>query len=106
MDFFVFPTEREGESLGLVAIEAMACGTPVIASNYAAPKYYVNKNNGLTFDKGNEFELYQKIAEANEIYLSDNLDVFHEGAIVTAGKFFTDNIRHNLSQIMGMEENN
>ena len=27
-DFLVFPTERKGESLGLVGLEAMACGTP------------------------------------------------------------------------------
>lgn len=49
-DAFVFPTKREGESLGLVAVEAMACGTPVIASDFAAPKYYVkNSINGYKF---------------------------------------------------------
>ena len=57
-DAFVFPTRREGESLGLVAIEAMACGTPVIASDFAAPKYYVcNDINGYKFEKGNSIEL-------------------------------------------------
>jgi len=49
-DAFVFPTRREGESLGLVAIEAMACGTPVISCDFAAPKYYVQDDyNGYKF---------------------------------------------------------
>lgn len=57
-DAFIFPTRREGESLGLVAIEAMACGTPVIASDFAAPKYYVqNEINGYKFDMNSPDEL-------------------------------------------------
>lgn len=60
LDIFVFPSTSE--SLGLVAIEAMACGTPVIASDYAAPKYYiVDHQNGLKFTKGNSEELADKI---------------------------------------------
>jgi len=40
LDLFVFPTRRGAEALGLVPIEAMACGVPVIASNrYAVPEY-------------------------------------------------------------------
>lgn len=55
---FIFPTERDGESLGLVAIEAMACGDIVIASDYGAPKYYIEHGvNGYKFEKGNFEEL-------------------------------------------------
>lgn len=57
-DAFVFPTRREGESLGLVAIEAMACGTPVISSNFAAPKYYIiDDYNGYKFQVDNADQL-------------------------------------------------
>jgi len=50
MDVFVFPTKLD-ESLGLVAIEAMACGLPVIASNKGALKEYIfNGLNGFLYD--------------------------------------------------------
>ena len=62
LSLFIFPTEREGESLGLVAIEAMSCAVPVIASDYAAPKYYIKElENGFKFQKGNVDELVAKI---------------------------------------------
>lgn len=64
LDAFIFPTERDGESLGLVAIEAMACGTPVIASDHAAPKYYVKDGvNGYKFTMGDENALYDTITK-------------------------------------------
>lgn len=65
LDYFVFPTERAGESLGLVALEAMACGTPVIASDYAAPAFYVNDGkNGYKYEKGNPRKLYEVMVNA------------------------------------------
>ncbi len=40
LDVFLFPTRRGAEALGLVPIEAMASGIPVVASNrYAVPEY-------------------------------------------------------------------
>ena len=33
IDVFCFPTTRKGESLGLVGLEAMACGAPIIGSS-------------------------------------------------------------------------
>ncbi|QAA82190.1 glycosyltransferase family 4 protein [Aequorivita sp. H23M31] len=58
MDVMVFPTKREAESLGLVGVEAMSCGTPVIGGNIAGPKTYINHNqNGLLFEPGNVSEL-------------------------------------------------
>lgn len=66
-DAFIFPTRREGESLGLVAIEAMACGTPVIASDFAAPKYYVQEDvNGYKFDMNSP----EKLADIMEKFIS------------------------------------
>lgn len=57
-DAFIFPTRREGESLGLVALESMACGTPVISSDFAAPSYYVkNGVNGYKFEVNNSHML-------------------------------------------------
>lgn len=67
ISLFCFPTEREGESLGLVALEALCCGTPVIASDFAAPKEYITDNyNGFKFTKGNSSDL----ADSIECYLN------------------------------------
>lgn len=49
-DLFVFPT-RLNESLGLVGLEAMACGTPVVASAIGGIKTYVKpERNGYLVD--------------------------------------------------------
>lgn len=41
LDLFLFPTRRDSESLGLVGLEAMACGTPVAAYSGAGPDTFV-----------------------------------------------------------------
>jgi len=56
----VFPTMLQ-ESFGLVGIEAMACGVPVIGSRIGAlPEYIRDGVNGLLFEPGNP----QALAEA------------------------------------------
>lgn len=52
-DLFVFPT-RLNESLGLVGLEAMACGTPVVASAIGGIKTYIKHGqNGYLVDVDN-----------------------------------------------------
>lgn len=61
---FIFPTRRLSESLGLVALEAMSCGLPVISSNIGAiPEYIENGKNGFLFKSGDINELTEKILE-------------------------------------------
>jgi glycosyltransferase involved in cell wall biosynthesis len=45
-DFFVMPSLYE--NLGMVYVEAMACGKPVIATNAGGPREIVNDNVGIT----------------------------------------------------------
>lgn len=66
MDVFVFPTQRE-ESLGLVGLEAMSCGIPVIGSNNAGLKDYINNNNGFLFDTGDVESLKDILVEFYEL---------------------------------------
>lgn len=83
MDYFVFPTKRLGESLGLVALEAMACGVPVIASDYAAPHYYINNHNGRKFEVDNAEDLYKQIIDI----LNSNRNNLKIGALETANRY-------------------
>jgi glycosyltransferase involved in cell wall biosynthesis len=60
LDIFVFPTTRE--SLGLVGLEAMACGVPVIGSRILPlEEYIVDGGNGFLFAPGNAQDLADKI---------------------------------------------
>ena len=64
IDFLVFPSELE-ESLGLVGLEAMACGTPVIGSRKGGmAEYIVPDVNGLAFLPGNAESLASAMKEA------------------------------------------
>lgn len=72
LDFLVFPSELE-ESLGLVGLESMACGTPVIGSlRGGMAEYVVDKFNGLSFEPGNTQSLVEAMTSAyqmpSEIY--------------------------------------
>ena len=100
MDIFIFPTEREGESLGLVALEAMACGTPVIASNYAAPgKYVVDGYNGFKFEVGNEYDLAEKICQFKFLTEKEKKDLI-EGAKETAALFSEENTLQSMKSVL------
>lgn len=60
-DVMIFPTMLY-ESLGLVGIEAMACGCPVIGSNIGClPEYIKDGITGFLFESGNSHELAERI---------------------------------------------
>lgn len=61
LDLFVFPTKLR-ESLGLVGLEAMACGVPVIGSRIGGLTDYIKENgNGFFFTPGKADELAHQI---------------------------------------------
>lgn len=97
-DLFVFPGRRS-ESLGLVAIEAMACGTPVIASDYAAPRYYVKDGfNGVKVPKGDSGAL----ADAMEALASNPIALrrLAEGALKEAERYSVRSVITTLAEIL------
>lgn len=69
LDFLVFPSELK-ESLGLVGLEAMTCGTPVIDSRKGGMAEYVEPDvNGLAFIPGNAESLAVAMKEAFTVSL-------------------------------------
>ena len=61
-DVFVFPTYRVEESLGLVGLEALMCGIPVIATKMAGPEgYIIDGYNGYFFERQNSMDLADKM---------------------------------------------
>lgn len=99
MDIFVFPTRRKSESLGLVGLEAMACGTLVIASNkYGSSSYMIDGENGFTFDPRDPDELYKIIERA----ISDGIRNFEAIKICCAStldRYSVENTRKEIVSI-------
>lgn len=67
-DVFVLPSLSEAESFGMVLIEAMACGTPVIGSKIGGIPFVIDQNkNGLLVKPGDK----KSLAKAIDIILSN-----------------------------------
>lgn len=67
-DLFLFPTLKE--SFGLVALESLLCGTPVIATNVGGvPETVINNETGFLVEPNDAEAFYQKITElaTNEV---------------------------------------
>lgn len=60
----VLPSINTNEAFGIVLIESLACGTPVIASNLPGVRsVFTDKEEGLTIEPGNISDLSSKLEE-------------------------------------------
>lgn len=65
LDLFIFPSTAETQ--GLVALEAMACGVPVIGANALALKNTIKDGEtGYLYESGNACDLLDKIRKGYE----------------------------------------
>ena len=86
-DIFCFPTKMKSESLGLVGLEAMACGVPCIISAMPGPlSYAINNFNCLTFEPNDENDLFKKIDILLNITYEDRKSIYNN-QIITANDF-------------------
>lgn len=99
LDIFCFPTYRKSESLGLVGLEAMACGAITIASNMAGPTSYIKENiNGFFFEPENADDLKEKILYVSSLS-NDKKEEIKENALKTVNKYNVENISDILIDI-------
>ncbi len=88
MDLFVFPTLLK-ESLGLVGLEAMAAGIPVIATQIGGiTDYLTSGKNGFFFQKG-DFAQIASIVEEYMGYSEFQKDELAKNSIFTAQNYDT-----------------
>lgn len=84
-DLYIFPTLND--SLGLTGLEAMACGTPVIASNVDGPSTYVKDGvNGYLFNVNDSTHLANKIMDYIQLSEIQKQDL-KEKALLTASAY-------------------
>ncbi|WP_236033034.1 glycosyltransferase family 4 protein [Algoriphagus pacificus] len=94
-DLAVFPSQLE-ESLGLVGIEAMACGVPVIGSRIGGiPTYLRDGINGFLFEQGNHNELVEKIVEYYQLG-EDERSIMAENAVKTSQAYRSNKVTNEL----------
>ncbi len=103
-DIFVFPTQYKGESLGLVGLEAMACGTPVIGSKHPALLTYLKDGeNGLVFDVNKKTDLYLKILKYNNLS-DDKKHRLRQAALQTAARYDSKKVQMELLNFLAKNQ--
>ena len=93
-DFFVLPSRSE--TFGVVYIEAMACGLPIIATDCGGPRDIVTESNGLLIPNEDIDALSNAI-----LYMIKNINQYDRKAIAEncQARFSSEVIAKQLTQI-------
>jgi glycosyltransferase involved in cell wall biosynthesis len=93
-DYFLFPTRRE--SFGLVAVEALACGTPVICSEIEPlTDMLFHNENGFLFKDGCSKDLYKNILNCFSI-TKDKRVLLSQSAIKSSQRYKSKQVAKRL----------
>lgn len=94
IDIFIYPTERE--SLGLIGLEAMACGVPIIGSDIdGVSDYLINGFNGLVFPVNDSDSLVKQIDNYKKLSIQGKQKM-SESARCTAVEYSSSNVLQKL----------
>lgn len=106
MDLFIFPTTLF-ESLGLVGLESMACGTPIIGSNIGGLKTYISEGiNGFLFQPNNIEDLFKKTLNYLALNESEKFNMI-KNCELTAKEYDSGFISYELyKKIMSISKSN
>ena len=82
------------DDFGIVAVEALAAGTPVIAYRSGGAQDYINSKTGVFFDKPTTASLMKAVENFNSIK-------FDQSKLKdTAQKFSAQNFHHNMKDFI------
>lgn len=79
LHFFV--SASRFESFGMVMVEAMACGLPVVATNSGGPSDFITPHNGILIEKENVKALQMAIEKMMASYTKFNAPAIREFAL-------------------------
>ncbi|MDM1444008.1 glycosyltransferase family 4 protein [Myroides odoratimimus] len=84
-DLLIFPTYRKSESLGLVGLEALSCGTPVLGTEIGEIKNYLEEGvNGFLFKERDINELTSKIIHYKRLSIEEKRKMRREAELSSA----------------------
>lgn len=92
----VLPSTTRGEAFGMVLLESMAAGTPVIASNLPGVRLLAKEGNGWTFTIGSVDELARTLEKA----LSFDTSTMSDDVVKFAKKFEWDLLCEDLEKVL------
>lgn len=97
LDLFIFPTTRITESLGLVGLEAMACGVPVVAYDVGGPSDYISHcYDSYLVPKGDINELQRVVLGYSKLTLCQR-NTLSVRAILKANQYCSEKVNFELS---------
>lgn len=97
-DIFLFPSMRKEESLGLVGIEAMACGTPVIGSNIGGiPSYLTHKKTGFLVEPGDIEQFAKYVIEYCQLDI-EKKEFYYKNCVTTSKSYYSEKVLKDLAK--------
>lgn len=93
-DFFVLPSNYE--TGGIVLLEALACGLPVVATKVGALPEIVNENNGILVPPGDIQALADAMTQCCQSYGDYNPEILRRQVVERYSKEKVGNLIHQL----------
>lgn len=85
------------EAFGLIIVEGMACGLPVIATKVGGIPEIVNSSNGILINKEN---IENELVSAMKEILTKNVNEYSKQSIATAKNFNDENYKDRVEKLL------